>query len=178
MLLLSLTAGTSLPNLFDGQWGVAYTNNVVGPIEHLTNNLTVNNILTLALWGVAGLCFYVLAEYSWHLLSDWRHAEHDIKMSSEGRVIAHPARRTFLATVLWRMGVLCVAAIGFLFIQPLIQRAFSAGPRIVLGQLRFADALGQVALAILIWMFLTHGFVILLRLFLMRTRIFGDTAIE
>jgi hypothetical protein len=178
LLLLSLTAGTSLPALLDGQWGIAYTNYVVGPLEHVTNNLTVGNILWVILWGLAGLSVYVFLEFLYQLLSDWRHAEHDIEMLGEGRIIRHPARRSFITTVLWRMGVLCAAMVGFVAMQPLIRRVFDAGPQIVLGTLPLRRGLAELALALIIWTFLAHGFVVVVRLFLMRTRIFGDSAIE
>ncbi|HKU18658.1 MAG TPA: hypothetical protein VJP80_05280 [Candidatus Saccharimonadales bacterium] len=178
LLLLSLAAGTSLPALLDGQWGVAYTNDVVGPAERLAHNLTLNNILIIGLWGVVGLGVYILFEFFHHFASDWRHAEHDIELTAEGHIINHPMRRTFLSMVLWRVSVLCVAAISFIAVQPLIQHMFSVEPRIVLGALSFGRALAAVCFSLIIWIFLAHGFVVLLRLFLMRTRIFGDPDIE
>jgi hypothetical protein len=178
LVLLSLTAGTSLPTLFDGQWGIAYTNYVVGPLERVTNNLTVNNVLVIVLWGVVGLGVYVIFEFIGQFFSDWRHAEHDIEISGEGRVVLHPARRTFFTTILWRMSVLCFAVIGFIAVQPLIEQVFKAGPRIVLGTLPTAQVFFELCLSVAIWMCLAHGVVVILRLFLMRTRLFGDPTIE
>jgi hypothetical protein len=178
LLLLTLTEGTSLPRLLDGQWGLMYTDYVVGPIQQLVNNIALNNVLVIVLWGVAGLCVYALGDYCTYLFLDWWHAEHDIEMPAQGQTIYHPLRRMFITSMLWRLGVVCAAIGIFIAVQPLTVRAFKTGPDIILGNITLTHALYELALAILIWTTLAHCFVVLARLFLMRTRLFGDPEIN
>lgn len=178
LLLLSFSTGTSLPKLFDGQWGLEYTDYIVGPVERVMNNMAVNNVLVVVLWGFVGLCTYGLIDYCVQLSRDWRHAEHDVEVSGSGYgYVAHPLRRTFVISLLWRLGIVIVAVMAFVFAQPLIQQAFRAGPDIILGSISPADTARELALELAVWAFLAHWCVVLLRLFLMRTRIFGDPEI-
>jgi len=177
LLLLTLTEGTSLPRLLDGQWGLMYTDYVVGPVQQLVNNIALNNALVIVLWGIAGLCVYGLGDYCIHLFLDWWHSEHDIEMPAQGQLIYHPLRRMFITSMLWRLGVVCAAIGAFIAMQPLTERAFKAGPDIILGNLTLTHALYQLGIALLIWTVLAHCFVVLTRLFLMRTRLFGDPEI-
>jgi hypothetical protein len=177
LLLLSLTAGTSLPRLLDGQWALMYTNYVVGPTERVINNFTVNNILVIVLWGVIGLCVYGLSSYGIHLFWEWWHAEHDIKIGAQGHIVPHPLRHAFIITILWRLSVLCITVAGFVGMQPVSERVLRIGPNIILGNPTLTTALFQLGIAIFTWTFLAHCFVVLARLFLMRTRLFGDPEI-
>lgn len=178
MLMLSLSLGTSLPTVLDGQWGIAYTNSIVQPLQTLFNNLAFNNVLIIVLWGVAGLATYFLFEYIVYIRRDWRAAENEIQMVGERRIVLHPARATFLLTVLWRMGVLVAAAIVFIAMQPLLQFLVSADSAIVAGDLPIRVSILKITLELVGWAVCAHGFVVFLRLFLMRTRLFGDQAIE
>jgi hypothetical protein len=178
LLLLSLQVGTSLPTLLDGQWGLAYTNTVVQPITALFSNFTFNNVLIVGLWGLAGLMLYFLVEYVVYVRRDWQHAEHDIQLADNGRIIKHPARASFLKTVLWRMGVLILAATLFVVSQHIVQRLLMSGSEIVAGSLGFRAASLELAIEVLGWTLVAHGFVSFLRLFAMRTRLFGDPEIE
>jgi len=177
LLLLSLNLGTSLPTFFDGQWATAYTNGVVQPLESVLNNLAFNNVLLLILWGFAGLTTYFLVEYTMHIYHHWHQAEGDIQLAG-GKVIYHPARRSFIKTVLWRSAVLIIATTAFIAAQPLLQDLLVADPRLVLGNLSLATSLRKLGLGLAGWVALAHCVVVFLRLFLMRTRLFGDPAIE
>jgi hypothetical protein len=178
MVLFSLNIGTSLPSVLDGEWSVAYTNAVVQPLATLVNNLVFNNVLILILWGVAGLATYFLIEYVVYLRREWRSAEDDIQLAENLRVIHHPARKSFFTTVLWRMGVLVAGAVAFVAIQPVLQYLLRADQEVVRGALSFQASMVRLALILVGWTFLTHCVVVFLRLFLMRTRIFGDPSIE
>jgi hypothetical protein len=155
-----------------------YTNSVVQPIENFTNNFAVNNALVVVVWGFIGLCAYVLGEFLVRQFSDWRSSEHTITMPAAGRITYHPARRTFITTIIWKTIVICIAISGFVAMQPLLQKVLNIGPKIVLGEVSVSRALTQISFAVLILTLLSHCSVVLLRLFLLRTRILGDPEIE
>lgn len=177
LLLLSLNIGTALPQFFDGQWGIAYTNTIVQPLQTLFNNLAFNNVLSILLWGVAGLATYLLIEYVMHLHSGWRHAEDDIQIVGE-RVIYHPARRSFITTVLWRVCILIIFTAIFILAQLPLQRLLATDPELVVGGLSLVSSVRKLTIELVGWTLFAHCVVVFLRLFLMRTRLFGDSVIE
>ncbi len=177
LLLLSLNIGTALPQFFDGQWGIMYTNNIVQPLETLFNNLAFNNVLVIILWGIAGLGTYFLVEYVIHMQSGWHHAENDIQIVG-GKIIYHPARRSFITTVLWRNCILIVFVAIFIFAQVPLQRLLGTDPELVVGGLSLVASVRRLTLELVGWTLFAHSVVVFLRLFLMRTRLFGDSKIE
>ena len=176
-LLLSVSAGTALPDLFDGQWATAYTNTVVRPIDVLFANLTFNSVLTMLMWGAAGLAVYSVGEFLIHLYRDGREAAHDVQLA--GRyIIRHPVRREFFVRLIWRASVLLVALALFVAVHPLPERLLAVDGKLIVGAFSLAASAWRLAFAIVAWTVLAHCFVVFLRLFLMRTRLFGDEDIE
>jgi hypothetical protein len=177
LLLLSLNAGTFLPTVMNGEWGLLYTNHVVQPLETVLNNLTFSNMLVICLWGVAGLAVYFLVEYSVRLGGAWSHVRNDIQITNTGQIVRHPMQGSFFRVVAWRMSVLVVGTVLFILAQSTLQRLLAADSYVVLGRLSVHAAVFKLSLELLGWAVFAHGVVVFLRLFLMRTRLFGDSAI-
>lgn len=178
LLLLSLSLGTSLPTVLDGQWALAYTQHVVDPLQLFFNNVTLNNILVVMLWGTAGLGTYFIIEYTIHFQTGLREAQKDVQMVGERQYVYHPMRKTFWLTVTWRSSILVLAAVIFITTQPWLQSVLRTDPRLVSGAIPLRESLLELTLSMVGWTILAHGFVVFLRLFLMRTRLFGDPAVE
>jgi heme/copper-type cytochrome/quinol oxidase subunit 2 len=157
---------------FDGRWAATYTSHVVRPLQNLFANQTFNNVLVIALWGFVGLCVYFLIEYSVNLYKAWRHEQTDIQYLGP-TTIRHPMRRTFVATVVWRVGVIILAVLFFAAIQPVITRLL-ADPRLLTDNFAVASVVGDLVVTFAGWAVLAHCGVVLLRLFLMRTRLFAE----
>ena len=178
-LLLSVSAGTALPGLLDGQWAAFYTNTIVQPIDVLFNNLTFNTILSMVLWGAAGLALYSVAEFVFHLYREGREASHDVRFSGEFLVPnASTGRREYLMRVLWRAGVLVLGLLFLGAVHRIPQGLLATDARLVDGAFNLAGSLQRLAIAIIWWSVFSHCVVVLLRLFMMRTRLFGDASIE
>ena len=177
LVLLSVNYGTALPQFFDGEWAVGYTEKVVQPLQELFGNLVFNNILIILLWGLAGLSVYFLGEYILHLRRRWRRAAGDIQLVGQ-QVVAHPGRESFMTTVIWRVTVLVIAALVFIAVQPLVENLLNFAPDFVAGGISVKSGLTKLLIALIGWTVLLQIFVVFLRLFLMRTRLFGDPAIE
>lgn len=175
--MLSLSLGTSLPSLFGGQWGIAYTNTVVQPLLSIFANFTLNKILFLGLWAIAGLVTYLVIEYVIMLFRNLRSAEHDIQLTAEG-IINHPAMSSFFVAALWRAAVLIVFVPGLaIAMQYPLQKLSTLGPRTVLGHVPGTSAILQLLFLALLFTLLSHAIVVFLRLFAMRMRLFGDDPI-
>jgi hypothetical protein len=175
LLSQSITLGTALPDLFEGEWGITYTNSVVRPLLALFSNLTVNKMLYLMAWGLAGCLVYILMSYASQLFRDAYGATHDIQWMSRSRVVQRPGLREFWAVVIWRLGVFVILVPMFLLVlqMPLGWLNRSA-PDIVLGHFSSSYAVVHLALVALGLAATGHILVVTLRLLTRRTRLFGD----
>ncbi len=170
----SVEIGTSLPNLLDGEWGVAYTNHIVQPVATLTHSALVGKIATLFLWGTLGLVVYLVVEYSVYAYKGWRAAEDYIQITPYGYK-KHVGLTSFLEVAAWRLCVVIIFAVIFVVgLLPMIQALDHTAPRVVLGQVPVAESAKQLIVLILGAGLVFHAIVVLLRLFLMRVRLFSD----
>lgn len=172
LLLQSVTVGTSLPGILDGQWSIAYTEHVVQPLTELLSNNTLNKLIVAGLWGAAGFLVYLGFEFAVHSMKNLRENKTNIRMA-RGNVLEHPAAESFWKPVIWRVSILILAIAFFVAAQPLISNALDATHAVLLSEHLLQDGL-RVLLSILEWMVVFHGIVVLLRLYTMRTRLFGD----
>ncbi len=172
LLLNSVTVGTSLPGVLDGQWAIVYTQNVVQPLTTFLSNNVFNKLLVAGLWGFAGFIVYVGFEYALHTRKALRESKHDIQMA-RGQVIEQPLKDQYWKDVKWRIGVVIGGIVFIAIMQPFLHHATSIPPQFVLSQQLGADSI-QLAIAIVEWSVLWHGIVVFLRLYMQRTRVFGD----
>jgi hypothetical protein len=172
ILLSSVTVGTSLPGLLDGQWAIVYTQNVVQPLTTFLSNNLFNKLLVAALWGLAGFIVYVGFEYVIHGRKALDETKHDIQMA-RGHVVEQPLKDEFWNSVKWRIGVIVGGILFVIIMQPFLHHATGVAPKFVLSQHLGSDSI-QVAIAMVEWSVFWHGFVVFLRLYMQRTRIFGD----
>jgi hypothetical protein len=174
LIVVSLSLGTALPSLFEGEWGVAYTNHVVQPLLSIFSNITLNKLLFLGAWALAGLATYFVIEYILMLFRNLHSAEHDIQQTAEG-IVRHPAMSSFFISALWRAGVLLVFIPLLIITLPtLLDQLATLAPKAVLGSLSAGKTildLGELALMV---MFFSHGAVVFLRLFAERMRLGSD----
>jgi hypothetical protein len=173
LILLSAVVGyTSLPGLLRGQWATFYTNTVARPIEVLTNNPSFGNVIAIVLWGLFGLVVYSAIEFAVLLVREERQAEEDMQWGQ--RILHHPMRRAYIVTMVWRASVLLVAFAVVVTLSPLPQLLLEADARLVAGSYDLAGGLQQLGLALVCWTMIMHGFVVFLRLLLLKPRLFGD----
>jgi hypothetical protein len=175
ILLDSVTVGTALPGVLDGQWAIVYTQNVVQPLTTFLSNNLFNKLLVAGLWGFAGFVVYIIFEYVMHTRQDLRDTQHDIQMA-RGEIIQQPLKDEYWTNIKWRIAVVVGGIIFLVAMQPFLHHASSVPPKFVLSQNLAADSI-QVAIAVIEWTILWHGIVVFLRLYLQRTRVFGDSAL-
>jgi hypothetical protein len=172
IVLQSVDAGTALPGLLDGQWAIAYTDHVVQPLTQLLNSNTLNKLLIAALWGLAGFIVYIAFEYLLHSAKALRESRSNIRIA-RGNVVQHPMVESFWQSVWWRIGVIIAGIVFLIAVQPLLNNALGVADRVLFNDDLMADGL-RVALAAAEWVVVLHGVVVFLRLYTMRTRLFGD----
>ena len=172
IILQSVNIGTALPGVLDGEWAIWYTEHVVQPLTTFLSNATFNKSFVALIWGLAGFIVYIAFEVGTHTLKTYRQTRHDIAIQ-QGRVVMHPMQRDFNRSLIWRSGIVLLAIVFLIAVQPMLKNAVSVAPQFVMSQDLAADGI-KVLLAIVEWMVFWHGIVVLIRLYTMRTRIFGD----
>jgi hypothetical protein len=175
IVLQSVSVGTALPGILDGQWSIAYTEHVVQPLTEALSSNALNKLLVAILWGVAGFLVYILIEYVVHTYKGLQESRNNIRMA-RGNVIERPLTTSFWQAIRWRLGVAAVGVLFLIAIQPILNDALSIGPRIVLSDHLRRDSL-RMLLAMVEWAIILHGLVVLMRLYTMRTRLFGDSSL-
>jgi hypothetical protein len=173
LVLVSISIGTALPKLLDGEWSVAYTNNIVRPLLVAVSNITLSKALVVLLWGLLGFVVYLAVEYSSHLFRNWRSAEHNVQVTDH--VIKHPGLNEFLLNAVWRLGIFAVfAGIAIWGLQPLLHELSIVGTATIEGDIAKTTNIEQLLLLSAKVILAAHITVVFLRLFLMRTRLFGN----
>ena len=173
ILLASLNYGTVLPNFFGGELATFYTNAIVQPIETLLNSTAWSNGAIILLWGLFGVTVYSVFEVAIRAYEGWHEARSDIQMVSENVIVRHPLEHSFITHSLWRLGVSVVSFLFVIAVQPVVQHTF----RIMHDLVTAASpgmAVRQLAFAVGAWMVILHVAIVLLRLYTLRTRLFGD----
>jgi|GEM_PF-2446240 len=172
IVLLSVDVGTSLPGVFDGQWSIAYTQHVVQPLTTFLSNNTLNKSLIALFWGMAGFSLYITFEYVVHWRKTLDETRNDVMMA-RGQIVQHPMENEFWKLMRYRICVIVGYIAFFIIMQPLMRHAVDVAPHFVVSRNIAHDGL-QAAIAMLEWALFIHGFVVFLRLYTFRTRMFGD----
>lgn len=173
LVLLSVNFGTSLPGVLDGQWSIAYTENVVQPLTLFFTNNTLNKFLVASLWGTVGLGVYLGFEYGSHAYRMAKETQTQVAMNTYGSYEERPMQQDFVRSMLWRLSMISAGIVYLVLMHPLLDYAMGIAPKIVLSHNIVGDA-PKALVAALIWAVFCHGLVVLLRLYTRRTRLFGD----
>lgn len=176
LLFTSMDAGTLLPGLFgeqSQQWTEAYTTAILQPVETFSNNNSLNTLLVAASWGILGWVLYAITSVIVSAVREYRGTDEAIYIPNETHVVHHPLRRMLVARLLWRLFIIVVAIAVFIQMMPLF-----ANMALWSEELTFADSIQTVLRAggklFAGWMLTQYAAVVLLRLYLFRTRVFGE----
>lgn len=176
IVLLSVSVGTALPGVLDGQWAVTYTQNVVVPLNSFFTNGAFNKLVVAGLWGGVGLVVYMGFEYAVHSYQSMKDARRQVVLNASGAWERRAMQDDFMRSALWRVGVLAAGIVFLMLMQPLFRFAFTVAPQVVVSQ-SLASSAPRILGATLVWMLFLHGCLVLLRLYTQRTRIFGDESL-
>jgi hypothetical protein len=176
VIMSSLHAGRLFPHLFgqvSDQWISIYTQSILNPMEQVFDSTLGGSIAVGVLWAVIGLTIYGGLAFAVSSISEVRRDNEEIRVSAEGLVTHHPLRSTLIARTVWRLTIgICVIITTALLI-PFIASLPAHADQVV----HAASMLGlfkQAAIAIGGWVAVFHIYIVLLRLFMFRTRLFGE----
>ncbi|HJQ08117.1 MAG TPA: hypothetical protein VJ836_01395 [Candidatus Saccharimonadales bacterium] len=171
-MFLSKDSGLFLPTLFGAasqEWVGYYTGILAGPLK----NSLVHTAFVGVLWGILGFVVYSAIDFVVTTLQEIRQGEKEIQMSAENQIVRHPLRRTLLIRLAWRLALGLLAATLTLALQPVIATLF-VRVELVIHAPTLAEAVGQGGIVLAVLLIILHLYIVLLRLFVFRTRVFGE----
>lgn len=173
-LMLSINEGAFLPQLFDGEWAAFYTNTILRPVLVFLNNSTVSLVFVAVSWAVIGLIFYTVTSTIGRTIHNIRESRRETQMVGEFTYRAHPLEKSVLGQLLWRffIGMIMVGLI--IVLQSVIKHFLAMDERIFSGELSISASVRWMLGGVFAWSALMQIYVILLRFYLLRTRVFGE----
>jgi hypothetical protein len=170
----SVSIGTSLPDLFEGEWGVAYTNNIVQPLTTIFSNTTFGKAATAFVWGLGGLAVYIIVELATRTYHGLHEAKNNVQITG-ATVIHHPGLRDFFVALGWRIAVVGLFSVVFaVLVLPLAHSLAEAAPTIILGKISVPGVVRKLLPLVAGCALTAHLLTVFLRLFAMRMRLFGE----
>lgn len=171
-LLLVTLNGKAVPAFLDENALQAYTSTVIDPLLQLTNNVTINNGLGILFWALFGWALYASVAFVASSLSDIRSARQQVRYNA-GVTTRSPMHRSLLLRLVWRLFISVLLVVYTIAISRLMYYTFVQDYSI-LSSSNAEDILRMIGVNISIWLVLSHGYVVLLRWYVMRTRTFGE----
>ncbi|HSD55882.1 MAG TPA: hypothetical protein VLA92_01880 [Candidatus Saccharimonadales bacterium] len=176
VIMSSLHAGRLFPHLFgqvSDQWIGVYTQNVLNPLERVFDSTIGGSIAVGLLWAIIGLIIYGGLAFAVASISEVRRDNEEIRVSAEGLVTHHPLRSTLIARTVWRMTIGICVIIATALLIPFIATLPSHSEQIVHAS-SMLELFKHAAIALGGWVAVFHIYIVLLRLFMFRTRLFGE----
>jgi hypothetical protein len=157
----------------DDQLTSVYTSIVRQPIDRAFGNNAFGVLSSAVFWGLVGYALYAIADFLVTTLRDLKNSDTDISVPRKNQVVKHPLHRQLVIRLMWRflMGMLLVVVTVAL--QPVIAGLLHRN----IDLLRSDSGLAMLKHAGIIlagWLAIFHLYAVLFRLFVMRTRVFGE----
>jgi hypothetical protein len=177
LLLLSGDPSLFLPHLAgrqtNDQLAQAYRAVVQQPLDNTFGNSSFGVLSTAFVWGVIGWLIYAAIDFILITVREFRSDANQVTVPDRDKVIEHPLHRQLSIRALWRFTVgllLIVATVG---LQPVISELFQNDVKLLMAN-SVMEMLTRAFFILLAWMALLHLYVVLFRLFVLRTRLFGE----
>lgn len=172
IIYLSLHIGTIWPNYANGYFAAYYTNYVVQPLLNFFQLGMVNVGLSVLAWSIVGGGLYAIVEIVIaSFRSDYKN-ETSLQIVNN-RLVAHPQHRYLLTKLIWRLVVGGIIVIFIFIALPFTRLALHLDYKIVADN-TLTSTLSDLATAFVIWLVLINLGIILLRLYVRRSRLFGS----
>lgn len=176
LLLLSRQPDLFLPHFAgaaNDQLAKVYSSSILGPLDNAFGNSAFGVLSTAVVWGFFGWAVYGLLDFVIGTVNDLRSSGHDINIQTGERVVRHPLHRQMVIRLSWRFLVGMLVIVATLALQPLVSELFDQDIAL-LRSASASDMLSHLGLALLGWAVVCHIYVVLLRLFVLRTRLTGE----
>lgn len=164
--------GEVRPATFDDQIFNAYSTNVVDPLLRITNSSVLNNGLGILFWGIFGWILYAGVAFVASSVSEWRLARHEVRIAS-GTIVNSPMQRGLAVRLLWRFAVAVCLIVYTMVAMPGVHYCLTNDWQMLVSS-SVTETLPYFFKSLGVWLLVFHGYLVLLRLYMMRTRIFGE----
>lgn len=171
-LLLVTLNGKAVPVFLDDHALQDYTNTVIDPLLQITNNVTINSGLGILFWALFGWALYAIIAFIVSNLHDIKSARQQVQYNA-GVTVRSPMHRSLMLRLLWRLGVSVLVVFYTIAVSTAMHYTLVQDYNI-LSSANIMHILQMGALNVLIWIGIAHGYVILLRWYVLRTRVFGE----
>lgn len=152
----------------------SYNKYLHDPLDNVLHNNPLNSVLLVVLWGMFAWLAFELVTQAIKAFGQWRAVKQEVALPGgvEGFATPHPQRHGFLIKLVWQAFVLLIALAFTLAIRSAVhfiavnsQHALHASP---------SSMTVHIGVNVFIWMIIFHCYVILLRWYMLRTRVFGE----
>lgn len=150
-----------------------YASSVLAPIDAAFDNSLLSTVTTALLWGFVGWAIYAVFDWIISTRRDLKSGQNQISIPQKGQVIYHPLRNQVVIRLLWRF------FIGLVLIGGTIASLSFFG-NLLKHDVLFLQAndpmemLKQIGIVTVGWLVVFHIYTVLFRLFVLRTRVFGE----
>jgi hypothetical protein len=172
LLLISLNNNVAPSALHDPAILQAYENFIMNPLLRLTDSTAVNNVIAIILWGLFGWGLYAIVALVAKQFTDWHAARRQIRLVEE-TIVSGSQEQLLEKHVAWRLFIVFIIVVFSIAVEPLMHYGFANSYRLI-ETTSWQTALQITMTDIGIWVLMLHGYVVLLRLYLGRTRILGE----
>lgn len=150
-----------------------YVSVIQQPLDNAFGSDTLGILSTVVIWGFVGWAIYGIADFLISNIKTIKGSSTEIIRPNKGKVIRHPLRRQLAIRLLWRFFIGLTLVVATLAMQPYVINLFEMHV-----ELLTADDMAQRATHALFilfgWLAVFHVYVVLLRLFVLRTRFYGE----
>jgi hypothetical protein len=162
-----------LTGVNNDQLAEVYNNTIQARLDEAFENTTFGVLSSAVVWGIVGLVVYSLADFIFMTIKELRTNDTNINMPRKNQVINHPLKNQIIIRLFWRFFIGLSLIVATLALYPYITHLFKQDVDL----LRSSSALQMLkhlGISLAGWMAIFHLYVVLFRLFVFRTRVFGE----
>jgi len=172
LLYISLS-GQAYPALFNETLMLGYANFIIQPIATITNNRDTAVLIAMLAGGAVGLALYEIISWVFHAATTVKSSQEDVGHPQLGATVAHPLSRQVIFRLLWQLCVLALAVIGLIAVAPVLHHCIQGDLHVM--RIRAPLSIGAILAGnVVLLMAVLHTYAVLARLYLLRTRVFGE----
>lgn len=150
-----------------------YDKTVLAFINNFFGSSILGVLSTALVWGFAGWVVYSIIDLITNTYNEWRSSEVEINFESNKETIRKNLLDQLIIKILWRFLIGLLTIITFISMRGFVAELFNMNVVIIASNSLYYTILGIIVL-FSGWMLLLHIYVIYFRLFLLRTRVFGE----
>lgn len=176
VIVLSVNNGVLAPGVFgqqSEQWVTVYGNYVLPRLDKLLRNNFLGTAATAFVWAVIGCLVLAILEGTFNTVREARETEGSVTFISPEQMVRHPLRRTLFLRWLWRLFIGMNIVLLTIALFPTMARLLGQDVA-MLHAMNIGQLVRGVGTVIVGWTIIIHLYVVLVRLFMLRTRVFGE----